>query len=279
VSAPASAVPASFEELEFLLDACARGDAGARAGLERGLDALAAAPAPAGLSVAARGARLLWGAAVLPGAGRFRADAERAAARLTDAFFDPARAAFRAEAGARALPAEGNALAALALSRAAAAGLPGAAGPAALAADFLRARLYDPLLGLLSADGADAPEYGLLGDVAWSALAAEELGRAPGGAERAAFAEELARVLVRDLWDPSRNGFAARIPRPGEASFARPDVGAEAAALEACWRLGRRRAFELGLAAARAGAGADRRALAAVARVAGLAASAPEARR
>jgi uncharacterized protein YyaL (SSP411 family) len=264
VSAPAAAGTASFEELELRLERTLV-DASARPALERGLDALAAAPSPAGLSASARGARLLWGAAVLPGAERFRAPAARATARLRDEFFDAERGAFRAEPGSRVLPAEGNALAALAFSRAAAAGEPGAAELAARAADFLRDRLFDPLLGLLSADGAAAPEYGLLGDVAWSALAADALGREE-------FARDLSRVLVRELWDPSRNGFAARIPRPGEAAFERPDAGAEAAALEACARLGQRKAFALGLAAARAAAGTDARALAAVARVSALAA-------
>lgn|GEM_PF-2661015 len=253
---------ASFEELE-LLDCAASDDGGARGTLLSCLDALAAAPAAEGLCAAARGARLLWRAVSLPGAERLRAPAARATARLTLEFFDSDRGAFRAVAGARALPAEGNALAALAFAAAAAAGEKDATQSAARAADFLRDRLFDPLLGLLSADGVEAPEYGLLGDVAWSALAAQALGRVE-------FARELGRVLVRELWDPARNGFAARIPRPGESTFELPDPGAEAAALEACWRLGLRRPLELGLAAARARAGADARTRAAVARVESL---------
>lgn len=270
--------PASFEELELHLELTVRGDAAARADLERGLDALAAMPEAEDLSCAARGARLLWGAAAAAGLERWRPRAESAASRLFETFFDAEAAAFRSTPRSRVLPAEGNALAALALARAGAAGRAGAARAAAQAVDFLRARLYDPLLGLLSADGASAPEYGLLGDVAWGALAAEELGRSPGGEARATFAEELARVLVRDLWDPARNGFAARIARRGEGAGERPDPGAEAAALEACLRLGRRRPYALGLAAARASAGDDPRALAAVARAAALESSFPGAR-
>ncbi len=256
--------PASFEELELHLELAARAE------LERGLDALAAMPEAEDLSCAARGTRLLWGASAMGGLERWRPRAEKAAARLMEIFFDHEFAAFRSTPRSRVLPAEGNALAALALARAAAAGHAGAAQASAQAVDFLRMRLYDPLLGFLSAEGASAPEYGLLGDIAWGALAAEELGRSPGGEACVSFAEELARVLVRDLWDPARSGFAARIARRGEGGGERPDPGAEAAALEACLRLGRRRAYGLGLAAARASAGDDPRALAAVARAAAL---------
>jgi uncharacterized protein YyaL (SSP411 family) len=228
---------------------------------------------PESLSARARRARRLWDAHARDADARSRRAAEAETSLLIGTLFDADARAFRRRPGSRELPAEGNALAALALARAARAGVPGAAQAASAAVDFLRARLYDPLLGLLSAEGAAAPEYGLLGDVAWSALAAEELGREPDGGRHAAFAAELADVLVRDLWDPGRGGFAARIPRAGEGASPPPDSAAEAAALEVCARLGRGRAFALGLAAARAAAGADAGARAALERVAALAAN------
>ncbi len=279
MTARESAAPPSFEELELLLESASRGLTTARPALELALLDFAAGPAPAPLAVAARGARLLWGAAALPGGERFRPAASLASTRLTEVFLDVERRAFRAEPNSRVLPAAGNALAALALARAAAAGQPGAVEGAALAVDFLRARLYDPLLGLMSAEGAQDFEYGLLGDVAWSALAAEELGRLFGGEGRKEFADELASVLVKELWNPARGGFYARIPRADSATAAAPlpDPGDEAAALEACWRLGRALAFRLGLAAARKSAGGDVRALAAVARASSLSSGEAEA--
>jgi uncharacterized protein YyaL (SSP411 family) len=138
-------------------------------------------------------------------------------------------------------PADGNALAALALLRAAPFGFPDAAESAAKALAFLQARLYDPLLGLVHSQGGGGESvHGLLGDAAWTALAFTEAFLATGVRQHREFADGLLRFMFQELWERDGGGFLDRVLRAEDPLILREtrvDPDLNAVALEACWRL------------------------------------------
>jgi hypothetical protein len=246
-------VPADeVEHLGALLAAAAEGRP--PAALEPGLDALLraplwdqrlrrfSAPGESPLRANASRARLLWEAHGLTGAPALKAAAEGATAFLLRELYDPALGAFRRAPGAPAVyPAEGNARAAYALLKAAAFGVPGAGEAAAKALTFLRTRLYDPLLGLVHGQGGgEDAVHGLLGDAAWTTLAFTEAFLCTGLKAHREFADAMLRFLFQELWERERGGFLDRVPRAGDPPVlleAHLPPEANAAALEACWRL------------------------------------------
>jgi len=257
VAAVFAALPAvkdpSDEVLETLLYAAAvRGDADARASLEKGLAGMLDASWDAGrrafyprtgpaLTVHARRARLLWDAHAFTGDKRWGDAAAAATNVLLHVLREPGVGAFRAAPGAAVYPADGNALAALALLRAAAFETPGAADAAARALTFLQTRLYDPLLGLVHAQGGEGEAvHGLLGDAAWTALAFSDAFLAGGVTQHREFADGLLRFLFQELWERDGGGFLDRVPRAGDPAILRetrvePELNA--AALTVCWRM------------------------------------------
>ncbi|MFI5362809.1 MAG: hypothetical protein ACHQ49_12625 [Elusimicrobiota bacterium] len=243
----------SDEVLEALLYAASeRGDSAARSALDRGLSAMLDSSwdparrafslrAGAPLTVHARRARLLWDAHALTGSARWRDAASAATSHLLHVLREPGVGAFRAAPGSAIYPADGNALAALALLRAAAFGVPDAADAASRTLGFLQSRLYDPLLGLVHAQGGDGEAvHGLLGDAAWTALAFTEAFLAGGVKQHREFADGLLRFLFQELWERDGGGFLDRVPRAGDPEIlleTRVDPALNAVALEVCWRL------------------------------------------
>ncbi|MFI5347525.1 MAG: hypothetical protein ACHQ51_14215 [Elusimicrobiota bacterium] len=280
--------------LEALLYAASeRGDEAARAALTRGLGALLdeswdssrrafrpAADAP--LTVHARRARLLWDAHAFTAEPRWRDAAAAATSVLLRDLFDGGAGAFRAAPGAAVYPADGNALAALALLRAAAFEVTGAAESAAKALIFLQSRLYDPLLGLVHSRGGDGEAvHGLLGDAAWTALAFTEAFLASGVKQNREFADGLLKFLFQELWERDGGGFLDRVPRSDDPLILRElrvDPELNAVALEVCWRLHQlkgngnyRRWLDWGLRGAWPAADGDAAAMAGLARVSDMA--------
>jgi hypothetical protein len=243
----------SDEVLETLLYAAAeRGDEAARASLDRGLAGMLDASWDAGrrafipragpaLTVHARRARLLWDAHAFTGDKRWGDAAAAATNVLLHVLREPGVGAFRAAPGVAVYPADGNALAALALLRAAAFGVPEAAEAASRALTFLQTRLYDPLLGLVHAQGGDGEAvHGLLGDAAWTALAFSEAFLAGGVKQHREFADGLLRFLFQELWERDGGGFLDRVPRADDPAIlreARVDPALNAVALKVCWRM------------------------------------------
>ena len=243
----------SDDVLEALLYAASeRGDAAARAALDRGLAAMlddswdpsrrAFHPrAGSPLAVHARRARLLWDAHAFTGEPRWRDAASAATSHLLHVLREPGVGAFRAAPGAAIYPADGNALAALALLRAAAFGVAEAADAASRTLTFLQTRLYDPLLGLVHAQGGEGEAvHGLLGDAAWTALAFTEAFLAGGVKQHREFADGLLRFLFQELWERDGGGFLDRVPRADDPAILREtrvDPALNAVALEVCWRL------------------------------------------
>lgn len=246
---------AAVAHLEALLAAGAEArDADALDALGRGLDALLQAPwwderrkafiiaGESPLLANAARARLLWDAHSLTGQPRWRAAAEGATDFLLRELYDPGRGAFRRAPGGEAVyPAEGNARAAYALLKADAFGVAEAGDAASKALTFLRTRLYDPLLGLVhGAGGGEDAVHGLLGDAAWTALAFTESFLATGLKAHREFADAMVRFLFQELWERERGGFLDRVARADDPPVLREShlpPEANAAALEACWRL------------------------------------------
>jgi hypothetical protein len=285
----------SDETLEALLYAASeRGDAAALAALTRGLGAMLDAEWDPGrrafhsrtgspLSIHSRRARLLWDAHALTGEARWRDAAAAATSFVLHGLREPGVGAFRAAPGASVYPADGNALAALALSRAAAFGVTGAAEAASKTLGFLQSRLYDPLLGLVHAQGGEGEAvHGLLGDAAWTALAFTEAFLATGVKQYREFADGLLRFLFQELWERDGGGFLDRVQRPDDPAILREtrvDPGLNAVALEVCWRLHHlkgnanyRRWLDWGLRGAWPAAGAAPERLSSLARMADMAA-------
>ncbi len=285
----------SDETLEALLYAASeRGDAAARAALERGLGAMLDASWDPGrrmfharlgppLTLHARRARLLWDAHALTGDARWRTAAAAATDFLLHALRDRGTGAFRVAPDAAVYPADGNALAALAMLRAAAFGVPDAAETASRTLGFLQARLYDPLLGLVHAQGGEGESvHGLLGDAAWTALAFTEAFLAGGVKQHREFADGLLRFLFQELWERDGGGFLDRVARADDPAILREprvDPALNAVALEVCWRLHHlkgnanyRRWLDWGLRGAWPSADEDAAALAGLARAADMAA-------
>jgi hypothetical protein len=243
----------SDEVLEALLySASERGDAAARAALERGLAQMLASSWDPGrrafhlrigppLTVHARRARLLWDAHAFTGDKRWSDAAAAATSHILHVLREPGVGAFRAAPDAAVYPADGNALAALALLRAAAFGVPGAADAASQTLTFLQTRLYDPLLGLVHAQGGDGESvHGLLGDAAWTALAFTEAFLAGGVKQHREFADGLLRFLFQELWERDGGGFLDRVQRTDDPAILREtyvDPALNAVALKVCWRL------------------------------------------
>ena len=243
----------SDEVLEALLySASERGDAAARAALERGLALMLDSTWDAGrrsffprtgpaLTIHARRARLLWDAHAFTGNKRWSEAAAASTSFLLHVLREPGVDAFRAAPDVAVYPADGNALAALALLRAAAFGVPDAADAASRTLTFLQTRLYDPLLGLVHAQGGEGEAvHGLLGDAAWTALAFTEAFLAGGVKQHREFADGLLRFLFQELWERDGGGFLDRIPRPDDPAILREtrvDPELNAVALKVCWRL------------------------------------------
>jgi hypothetical protein len=243
----------SDEVLEALLySASERGDAEARAALERGLAGMLDASwdasrrsffprAGPALTVHARRARLLWDAHAFTGEARWRDAAAAATSYLLHVLREPGVGAFRAAPDAAVYPADGNALASLALLRAAAFGTPDAADAASRTLTFLQTRLYDPLLGLVHSQGGDGEAvHGLLGDAAWTALAFTEAFIAGGVKQHREFADGLLRFLFQELWERDGGGFLDRVNRADDPAILREtrvDPELNAVALKVCWRL------------------------------------------
>jgi len=290
---PALTAPSEGVLEALLYAASERGGEPATAALTRGLGDLldrswdparkAFRPAAASpLAVHARRARLLWDAHALGGEARWRDAAEAATRVLQHDLFDPGAGALRAAPGAAVYPADGNALAALALLRASAFGVSGAESCAAKALAFLQSRLYDPLLGLVHAQGGDGESvHGLLGDAAWTALASTEAFLATGIRQHREFADGLLRFMFQELWERDGGGFLDRVPRADDPLILREtrvDPEPNAVALEVCWRLHHlkgsanyRRWLDWGLRGAWPAAGEDPARLAGLARAADMA--------
>ncbi len=285
----------SDEVLEALLYAASeRGDDAARAALDRGLAAMLDSSWDPGrrafhlrvgppLTVHARRARLLWDAHALTGSARWRDAAAAATNHILHVLREPGVGAFRVSPGATIYPADGNALAALALLRAAAFGVPDAADAASRTLGFLQTRLYDPLLGLVHAQGGDGEAvHGLLGDAAWTALAFTEAFLAGGVKQHREFADGLLRFLFQELWERDGGGFLDRVPRADDPAILREthvDPALNAVALEVCWRLHHlkgngnyKRWLDWGLRGAWPAGGSDPARLASLARMADIAA-------
>jgi hypothetical protein len=299
VAAVFAALPAlkqpSDDVLEALLYAASeRGDAEARESLDRGLAWMLDSSWDPGrrafhrragppLTVHARRARLLWDAHAFTGEPRWRDAAAAATSHLLHVLRDPGVGAFRAAPGTAIYPADGNALAALALLRAAAFGTPGAADAASGTLTFLQTRLYDPLLGLVHSQGGEGEAvHGLLGDAAWTTLAFTEAFLAGGVKQQREFADGLLRFLFQELWERDGGGFLDRVTRAGEPAILRetrvePELNA--VALKVCWRLHHlkgnanyKRWLDWGLRGAWSAAGDDPARLAGLARTANIAA-------
>ncbi len=250
VFAALGAVP-SPAVVEALLHAAGeRGDGAARANLTKALEAKLAprdpasrAPLPGeGLGGHARWAALFWDAHALTGEARWKDAAAACSDWLLRSLYDGVAGAFRRAPGTDAgvYPAEGNALAAIALLRAAAFGHPGAAGAADKSLAFLRTGLYDPLLGLQHSRGGGEDVCGLLGDAAWTALAFTDAFLATGVKAHREFADAMLRFLFQELWEREAGGFLDRVPRADDPAILRePRVDPElnAVALETCRRL------------------------------------------
>lgn len=281
------------DALEALLYAASeRGDAASREALERALGAMLDAEwdAPRGafgpglqspLVLHARRARLLWDAHALTGAPRWREAAADATRFLTRVLFDARAGAFRRAPESPVHPADGNALAVLALLRAAAFGADKAWETGERALAFLQTRLYDPLLGLVhAAGGEEEAVHGLLGDAAWTALASTEAYLATGDKRHREFADALLRFLFQELWEREGGGFLDRVPRPDDPAILREprlDPALNAVSLEVCWRLHHlkgnmnyRRWLDWGLRGAWPAAAGDPARLAGLARVADM---------
>jgi hypothetical protein len=284
----------SDDVLEALLYAASeRGDAAALAALTRGLGALLKAEWDEGrrafttragspLSVHSRRARLLWDAHALTGEPRWRDAATAATSFVLHVLREPGVGAFRAAPGISVYPADGNALAVLALLRAGAFEVPGAWEAASKTLGFLQSRLYDPLLGLVHAQGGEGEAvHGLLGDAAWTALAFTEAFLATGTKQYREFADGLLRFLFQELWERDGGGFLDRVPRADDPAILREtrvDPALNAVALEVCWRLHHlkgnanyRRWLDWGLRGAWPAAGAEPGRLASLARAADMA--------
>jgi hypothetical protein len=281
----------NFEALLFV--AGEHGDARARAAFEDGFERIFAESwdgarktftdaADAPLAPTARRARLMWDAHALTGDARWRQRALDATEYLLSVLREPTLDAFRQKPGLDVFPADGNALAALALLRASAFGVAGAQESAIKALGFLQARLYDPLLGLVHAQGGeDESVHGLLGDAAWTALAFTEAFLATGVKQHREFADGLLRFLFQELWERDGGGFLDRVPRAEDPAILREthvDPHLNAVALEVCWRLHHlkgnanyRRWFDWGLRGAWAAAGTSPERLASLARAGELA--------
>ena len=242
--------------LEALVYAASeRADGEARALLGKSLDRLLSGPrwdrgrrmfladGESALLANARRARLLWDAHALTREVRWREAAEGASLFMLRSLYEPGVGAFRRSPAPAPVvfSADANAQAVLALLRAAAFGVPGAAKAAETTLDFLRSRLYDPLLGLQhSSDGEGAAVSGLLSDAAWAALAFAEASQAAGLKPHREFADALLRFLFQELWERDGGGFLDRVPRAADPRILREphlDPGLNAVALEVCWRL------------------------------------------
>lgn len=282
------------EVLETLLYAASeRSDAAARAALEKGLAGMLDASWDAGrraffprtgpaLLVHARRARLLWDAHAFTGDKRWGDAAAAATSVLLHVLREPGLGALRAAPGVAVYPADGNALAALALLRAAAFGVPDSADAASRALTFLQTRLYDPLLGLVHSQGGDGEAvHGLLGDAAWTALAFSEAFLAGGVKQHREFADGLLRFLFQELWERDGGGFLDRVPRADDPAILREtrvDPSLNAVALKVCWRMHHlkgnanyKRWLDWGVRGAWPADGADPARLAGLARAADLA--------
>jgi hypothetical protein len=188
--------------------------------------------------------RLLWEGFAAFGADSLRRAAAEASETLLTNHFDSARHAFRhaADAGSP-VYADENALAVLALQRAAVfepSARYGQTADEVLA--FLQNTAYDPMLGMIHRRRDDgALVYGLLGDAAWTILACTEAFALTGHKPHREFADNLARFLFQELWDRDGGGFLDRVPQKAdlgllrEPRLARPEENA--AALEGLWRL------------------------------------------
>ena len=195
------------------------------------------------LSLHARWATLFWDAHALTGEARWRDAAVGASDYLLRVLWDGSAGAFR-RAGApepAVYPADGNALAAMALFRAQAFGYAGAGEAALKALSFLQTRLYDPVLGLIhSAGGEGESVCGLLGDVATGALAFTDGFLMTGMKAHREFADALLRFLFQELWEREEGGFLDRVTRAGDPAILREpyvDPALNALALEVCRRL------------------------------------------
>ena len=285
----------SDDVLEALLYAASeRGDDAARAALDRGLGAMLDSSWDPGrrafhlrlgppLTVHARRARLLWDAHAFTGSARWRDAAAAATNHILHVLREPGVGAFRAAPDAAIYPADGNALAALALLRAAAFGVPDAADAASRTLGFLQTRLYDPLLGLVHAQGGEGEAvHGLLGDAAWTALAFTEAFLAGGVKQHREFADGLLRFLFQELWERDGGGFLDRVQRADDPAILREtylDPALNAVALEVCWRLHHlkgngnyKRWLDWGLRGAWPAGGSDPSRLASLARMGDIAA-------
>lgn len=254
-AALAASVAPEDDGLEALLHAAGEGRVpGAREALTRGVEALLARSwstdrrafvenGDASLALNARRARLLWNFHALTGESAARARAEEATRFLLRELRDRSRGAFRAlpAPGSALYPADGNALAALALMRASAFGVSEAEAGAADALAFLQTKLYDPMLGMVHAFDGDRPlAYGLLGDAVWTALAFCEAYLATGLKTHREFSDQLLRFLFQELWERERGGFLDRVTRSDDPELMREprvDPSLNALALELCWRL------------------------------------------
>lgn len=190
-------------------------------------------------------ARLYADGAAALGSARLVETARGLADRLLQAHFDASAGAFR-QTRDRGSPlyADANALAALALLRAAPFGRGGelrAAAESVLV--FLERQKYDPLLGMIhrrpSQDQAPVV-YGLLRDNAWSALAFTEAYLVTGRKPYRDFADTLAKFIFQELWDRESGGFFDRMTHKDDLgalrSVERP-IDENATAFEALWRL------------------------------------------
>lgn len=196
------------------------------------------------LGVNAVFARLYYDAHAVTGVESFRQTGRSIVEFVVRELFDADSRAFRHQPSpAGRLYADANAMAALALQRAAAAG----EGPAyAQAADealaALRERFYDPMLGVIHRHAPDGElVYGLLGDAAASALAFTEAFLRSGHKPHREFADQLMQWLFQELWDRDRGGFLDGVARADDVGLLRePRPGGwadQAAAFEALWRL------------------------------------------
>ncbi len=109
------------------------------------------------------------------------------------------------------------------------------------ALNFIREKLYDPLLGLINRfpPESETLEYGRLADCAVSILALTDAYLQSGDKSYRDFADILAKYLLQDLWDREKGGFLPHSrAEPSQEKVSKETLSSNAAAFEALWRLG-----------------------------------------
>ena len=188
-------------------------------------------------------ARFFWEAYAFTRIELFQDAGRKVAGFLLDELHEPDKGVFKSAPGKPVYYTDANAMAAVALLRAA---------PfweqrrCRAAADkvlrFLEEEMYDPLLGMIHKRSPGGPlVYGLLGDNAWTVLAFTDSFQINGKKEHREFADAIIRFLFQELWERERGGFLDRIVQADDVEALKSPAFASlehnAVACEGLWRL------------------------------------------